>query len=355
MQLQVTRRWYDRTIKSLPSTFMFWPWREVEIHAKVDIELSEEFNLGSKLAPILFSHGFCGNRCMYSVQCSELASFGYLVFAIDHLDGSGNLTETRQQTIVKFNTSMPRDQMRPGEIGQREVYKMTDLRKKENIELIDEILQDGFLQSKLKFPAGARLNKEKIIMAGHSFGAASSLLTGHDDPRVKAVIVTDNWQYPFQTKIEQNYFDNASVPVCWNFSISYPTLSEEVDFDQQGYFLRTLDQFKTGHKKHHGCSKIDYIVMKNTHHDHQSDAICVFPLEIDGYSIPSEHRSHLIPRSARQLADLHQSIAWSWLSFLGRAGLKSCSRFDQKEIEELLDRVRETNYKYMEKYEPKRK
>ena len=108
-QLQVTRRWYDRTIKSLPSTFMFWPWREVEIHAKVDVELSEDFTSGSKLAPILFSHGFCGNRCMYSVQCSELASFGYLVFAIDHLDGSGNLTETRQQTIVKFNTSMPRD------------------------------------------------------------------------------------------------------------------------------------------------------------------------------------------------------------------------------------------------------
>lgn len=70
---------------------------------------------------------------------------------------------------------------------------MTDLRKKENMELIDEIFEDGFLQSKLQFPAGARINKDKLILSGHSFGAASSLLTGHDDPRVKAVIVTDNW------------------------------------------------------------------------------------------------------------------------------------------------------------------
>jgi hypothetical protein len=77
------------------------------------------------------------------------------------------------------------------------------------------------------------------------------LATGALDKRVKALILTDNWQYPVQKEIERKDFEKADIPVCWNFSVSYPTLSEELNFDQQAWFLKTLSQFKKGHMKAH--------------------------------------------------------------------------------------------------------
>lgn len=41
-----------------------------------------------KLIPIVFSHGLNASRHQHSVMCSELAAHGYVVFALDHLEGS---------------------------------------------------------------------------------------------------------------------------------------------------------------------------------------------------------------------------------------------------------------------------
>lgn len=39
---------------------------------------------------VVFSHGLGGNRILYSITCSELASQGYVVLALEHADGSAS-------------------------------------------------------------------------------------------------------------------------------------------------------------------------------------------------------------------------------------------------------------------------
>ena len=43
---------------------------------------------GSKLVPIIFSHGLASSCQIYSCYLRELASNGYIVFAFDSRDGS---------------------------------------------------------------------------------------------------------------------------------------------------------------------------------------------------------------------------------------------------------------------------
>jgi hypothetical protein len=46
-----------------------------------------------KLPVVLFSHGLAGQRAMYSISCSELASQGYLVLALEHADGTASAAQ----------------------------------------------------------------------------------------------------------------------------------------------------------------------------------------------------------------------------------------------------------------------
>ena len=57
-------------------------------------EIAKDFSEGGRsLIPVIYSHGLCSNRTMHSGTCKDLASHGYIVFALDHQDGTSSYIE----------------------------------------------------------------------------------------------------------------------------------------------------------------------------------------------------------------------------------------------------------------------
>ena len=59
-----------------------------------DADLHSDFTSSSQkpLIPIIYCHGLGSNRSMHTGTCRDLASHGYIVFAIDHKDETSSYT-----------------------------------------------------------------------------------------------------------------------------------------------------------------------------------------------------------------------------------------------------------------------
>jgi len=47
------------------------------------------------LIPVILCHGMTGSRTSQSGSCRDMASHGYIVFSLDHHDGSAHFSRTR--------------------------------------------------------------------------------------------------------------------------------------------------------------------------------------------------------------------------------------------------------------------
>ena len=82
----------------------FWFWRGVDINVCYNGRVASDFKSGlKKLVPVVFSHGLEECRGSYTVMAKELASNGYIVFLLDHHDGSCVYTESASGKIVNFD------------------------------------------------------------------------------------------------------------------------------------------------------------------------------------------------------------------------------------------------------------
>ena len=77
------------------------PFSLVKIPVLRDGDLAKEFRDGTKLLqPLLFSHGLTTHRMNYSGICRELASYGFLVIALNHNDRSCLFTKGSQVNVA---------------------------------------------------------------------------------------------------------------------------------------------------------------------------------------------------------------------------------------------------------------
>ena len=100
-------------------------------------ELTSQFEEGhKKLIPLIFLHGISSNRSMNTGTCKDLASHGYIVFTMDHEDGTCSYTKSEDGSKEQYyNNSMKLYDLE----GRRAQLK---IRESEGSTLIDEIVQD---------------------------------------------------------------------------------------------------------------------------------------------------------------------------------------------------------------------
>jgi predicted dienelactone hydrolase len=144
--------------------------------------------------PIILSHGLTGSRALYSTAGRELASHGYIVFILDHHDGSCAYTEDSTGTKTWwFDKDAPF-------FDYDDMNKKVKIREEEVKALIDEISVKTFMKNILQFEA-VSLDLNKLIMAGHSMGGATALRIANSEPRAKCVLTHDPWLLPINREI----------------------------------------------------------------------------------------------------------------------------------------------------------
>eukprot|EP01023_Acetabularia_acetabulum_P061167 TRINITY_DN7381_c1_g1_i3.p2 TRINITY_DN7381_c1_g1~~TRINITY_DN7381_c1_g1_i3.p2 ORF type:complete len:419 (-),score=68.71 TRINITY_DN7381_c1_g1_i3:97-1353(-) len=126
-----------------------------------------------KLPVIIFSHGLGGNRSSYSFFCSEMASHGYFVLSVEHADTSASMVQLAGKRGRIFFDEYGNTEKINSRIRYRVGEMSTAVRV---VKLLNEGL-DGdklkLLQVENKGMFKGRLDVEKIVAAGHSYGGAT--------------------------------------------------------------------------------------------------------------------------------------------------------------------------------------
>jgi dienelactone hydrolase len=125
----------------------------------------------------------------------DLASHGYIVFAINHQDGSNIHTVLRDGTDKFYG--------RKEELEIRDKREPQLRRREEEMkELINDLINpesraEGVIGS-AKLPDWMHLDTHQLVVSGHSFGGTTAIRTSLNLPEaVKAVLTFDPWIYPY--------------------------------------------------------------------------------------------------------------------------------------------------------------
>ncbi|XP_052764491.1 platelet-activating factor acetylhydrolase 2, cytoplasmic-like [Mya arenaria] len=187
-----------------------------------------------KFPLVVFSHGLGGNRTAYSTYCTELASQGFVVAALEHKDGSASMTyhlkdnmrgsvvETdhhgRDSTSRHGKSSMPRSHSCKEEWQSFEHvdnmginwddyhYRNRQLmhRAGECSRVLDMLTSINAGQSVRNFLGfhfnlkqfKGRLDLDRASVIGHSFGATTVAAALAEDTRFRLGIMLDAWMHP---------------------------------------------------------------------------------------------------------------------------------------------------------------
>ncbi|XP_076042589.1 platelet-activating factor acetylhydrolase-like isoform X2 [Oratosquilla oratoria] len=156
-----------------------------------------------KFPVVVFSHGLSGNRSIYSTVCSELASHGFVVAAIEHRDTSAcasfTLDEEGKQEFVPFRVLKYGEKeydLRNQQVKVRveESIRALDILEKLNLGGISNELPSKFDLKQLR----GNLDLSQPVMAGHSFGGGTTIFTLAKDHRFKVGVALDPWMFPIK-------------------------------------------------------------------------------------------------------------------------------------------------------------
>ncbi len=158
---------------------------------------------------VVFSHGLGCARFTYSQICYDLASHGHIVIAPEHRDGSACLSFWKEKDVPRTYIQHRRVLWEENEYEVRNSqvhFRAREARKALDLAFdiqagnaVDNIMPVSYHYETpdLTDFKGA-MDLTKPVMAGHSFGGATTLLTLGLDPRFKAGIALDAWLFPLR-------------------------------------------------------------------------------------------------------------------------------------------------------------
>jgi platelet-activating factor acetylhydrolase len=181
-----------------------------------------------KFPVIIFSHGLSGSRLIYSTFCSSLASYGFVVAAVEHRDRSSSWTYMLETDPISGKVNeIPIKMLMLGD-DEREFKKRNQQNHKRVTECVRalnvlEELNLGQCGPVDKKPKGSkiivgqnfdwqqfknRLDISKAAVIGHSMGGATSIAASAFSTDFQCAVVLDGWFYP----IEHELYSQTSQP-----------------------------------------------------------------------------------------------------------------------------------------------
>uniref|UniRef100_A0A8C9EUE8 Platelet-activating factor acetylhydrolase n=1 Tax=Pavo cristatus TaxID=9049 RepID=A0A8C9EUE8_PAVCR len=154
---------------------------------------------------IIFSHGLGAFRTVYSSICMQMASWGFVVAALEHRDSSAAMTyfctaeAVREQWIP--HQQVPQGQkefyFRNSQVHHRANECARALRLFRDIssgKSIPNVLPQGFDLSVLK----DSIDLAKAAIMGHSFGGVTAVLALVKEPGFRCAVALDAWMFPLE-------------------------------------------------------------------------------------------------------------------------------------------------------------
>ncbi|XP_033641543.1 platelet-activating factor acetylhydrolase 2, cytoplasmic-like [Asterias rubens] len=176
---------------------------------------------------LIFSHGLSGCRTTYSTVCLEMASHGFIVGAVEHRDKSActtyiikEVSEENEEGCKAPSRGRIQEwipillvegddfEIRNNQLNTRaaECIRALDLLIRMNSgERVVNSLDDQFDATMFKNV----MNVDKVGICGHSFGAATSILTLAKDKRFKCGVALDAWLFP----VDKTSYADIEQPV----------------------------------------------------------------------------------------------------------------------------------------------
>lgn len=137
---------------------------------------------------LIFSHGYGMPSCSYTNICSEMASHGFVVFAINH---------TYDCMFVKFNEhrtvkSLPPKELTIPNLEPKKIYEVFRNIIQIWSDDVDFVLNElQTLTDKKNDKFSLNLDLDKIGIFGHSLGGATTVNVYSVDERIKAAVCLD--------------------------------------------------------------------------------------------------------------------------------------------------------------------
>ncbi|TRY77916.1 hypothetical protein TCAL_13122 [Tigriopus californicus] len=157
---------------------------------------------------VVFSHGLGCSRAIYSRVCYDMASYGFVVAAVEHREGSGcasfYVNESGEKTWIhhKRVPLLHEYQDRNQQIKDRvqEVVRTLDL----ITDLVHGNMPKNLLETNEKLSTSILEELSSVIdlskpgITGHSMGGATTVLSLATEKRFKFGIALDAWMFPLR-------------------------------------------------------------------------------------------------------------------------------------------------------------